>query len=77
MADLLHDDTAAGETGFLRIMALQREALGGILYPVSCDGRVMRDLLDNEVGLAAVVEIWPVSVEKPARWSAGVAGMRI
>jgi hypothetical protein len=62
----------------LRRVALQRQALGFVLDVVRSDGRVVRDLLDGEVGLAAPVLVRPVAEEKPARGSdaARVGGVR-
>ena len=65
VSDLLHDDAAARETRLLRRVSLEREALRGVGDVVCRDGRVMRDLLDNEVRLTAAVYVGPVAIEEP------------
>ena len=67
VSDLLHDDTAAREARLLRRVSLEREALRGVGDVVCRDGRVVRDLLDNEVRLAAAVYVGPVTIEEPTR----------
>ena len=63
MADLLDDDRAAAEAGLLGVVADETEPLGLVLDDVGGNGRVVRDLLDEQVGLAAAVLVGPVSVE--------------
>ena len=62
---LLHDDAAAREARLLRRVSLEREALRGVGDIVRRDGRVVRDLLDNEIRLAAAVYVGPVAIEEP------------
>lgn len=63
--DLLDDDGPAGEGRLLGVVALQGEPLGRVGDEVGGDGGVVRDLLDDEVGLTAVVLVGPVAVEEP------------
>lgn len=63
MPDLLHDDAPAGERRLLRVVALEGDVFGGVGDVVGGDGRVVRDLLDEEVRLAPVVGVGPVAVE--------------
>jgi len=50
-------------------MTLQPESqtLGGVADPVGGNGRVVRDLLDEEETIAASVLVRPVSAEDPTR----------
>ena len=54
-----------GEGRLLRVVALEDESLGGVRDVVCGDGRVVRDLLDDEVGAPAPVLVGPVAVEQP------------
>lgn len=65
MSNLLDNNTASAETRLLRIVALEMDTLGRVGDVVRCDWRVVRDLFDDEVGLAAVVVGRPVAVEEP------------
>ena len=65
MTNLLHNNTSTRKTGLLGIVSLKSDLLRRVLYPISGDRWVMRDLLYDEVGLSAVVAIWPIPVEQP------------
>ena len=65
MSDLLHDDAAAREARLLRRVSLEGEALRGVGNVVCRDGRVVRDLLNNKVRLAAAVYVGPVAIKEP------------
>ena len=65
VSDRLHDDAAAREAHLLGRVSLEREAFRGVGDVVCCDGRVVQDLLDNEVRLAAAVYIGLVAIEEP------------
>ena len=67
MSDLLHDDTSTAEARLLRVVALEMDTLCGVGDVVRCDWGVVRDLLDDEVRLAAVVVRGPVTVEESTR----------
>ena len=54
------------EGRLLRAVALEDEPLGRVRDVVRGDGRVVRDLLDDEVGLSAAVDVGPVAVEQSA-----------
>lgn len=54
VADLADVDGAA-ERGFLRVVAGEVHAVRGVADVVGCDRRVMRDLLADEGGCAALV----------------------
>lgn len=51
----------------LCIVAVQVEALRRVLDVEGCDGRVVRDLLYDKIGLSTAIDIGPVSVEHSAR----------
>ena len=65
VSDLLHDDAAAREARLLRRVSLEREALRGVGDIVCRDRRVVRDLLNNEIRLAAAVYVGPMAIEEP------------
>ena len=65
MTDLLDDDTAAREASLLSRVTLEGKTLGRVADVVCGDGRVVRDLLDDEVGLPTAVLIGPKTVEQP------------
>ena len=47
-------------------MAFKCYALLLILYVIRSNGRMVRDLLDDEVCASATIFVWPVAIEKPA-----------
>ena len=65
MTDLLDDDTAAREASLLSRVTLEGKTLGRVADVVCGDGRVVRDLLDDEIRLAAAVYVGPVAIEEP------------
>lgn len=65
MTDLLDDDTAAREASLLSRVTLEGKTLGRVADVVCGDGRVVRDLFDDEVGLPTAVLIGPKTVEQP------------
>ena len=65
--DLLDDDARLAERRLLRVVALQLETLALVLDVVRGDGRVMRDLLYDELCAPAAFSIRPVSVEQLAQ----------
>ena len=71
MADLLDDDAAAREAGLLRGVALESKTLGRVADVIRGDGWVVRDLLDDKVGLATTVLIGPETVEQPTQRGRG------
>ena len=72
VSDLLHDDAAAREARLLRRVSLEGEALRGVGDVVCRDGRVVRDLLDDKVGLPTTVLIGPETVEQPTQGRSSV-----
>ena len=67
MPDLLDDDARLAERRLLRVVALQLETLALVLDVVRGDGRVMRDLLYDELCAPTAFSIRPVSVEQLAQ----------
>ena len=67
MPNLLDDDARFAERRLLRVVALQLETLALVLDVVRGDGRVMRDLLYDELCAPAAFSIRPVSVEQLAQ----------
>ena len=64
MSDLLHDDRPPAETRLLGTVSLEFESFARVRDVVRGDGRVVRDLFDDEVGTASSVFVGPVSVEE-------------
>jgi len=76
MTNLLYDDGARAERGFLRVMAYEFETLLLVLDHVCGDGRVMRYLFDEELSQSATITVRPASIEDfPKNWVKGSAKM--
>ena len=60
------DDFTHAKRRLLRIMALQRKALGFVRNVVGRDGRMVGDLLNNKVCPTTAIFVRPVAVEEPA-----------
>ena len=64
----LTDDGGEREARLLSGCSLESDTLLLVLDEVGGDGRVVGDLLNDEEGLASVVEVGPVAVEHPEKY---------